>query len=42
MEIVLYHGKTEHVPANFVLEMNDDDDDDIFHTGNTRFVNYYS
>ena len=41
---IVYHDKTDHLPANYVLEMHYDFDDDnkpIVYTGYTRFETYY-
>ena len=41
---VVYHAKTDHFPANYVLEMHYDFDDDNkpnFYTGYTRYEIYY-
>ena len=41
---IVYHAKADHVPANYVLEMHFDFDDDnkpSVYTGYTRYENYY-
>ena len=41
---IVYHVKTDHVPANYVLEMHYDFDDDnkpSVYTGYTRYEIYY-
>ena len=41
---IVYHAKTDHVPANYVLEMHYDFDDDkkpSVYTGYTRYEIYY-
>ena len=44
MKKIVYHAKTDHVPANYVLRMHYDFDDDnkpIVCTGYTRYKIYY-
>ena len=40
MKKIVYHAKTDHVQANYVLKMHydfDDDNDSSFYTGYTRY-----